>query len=349
MGHHSAADTVQADVYDEGAFAREDESNDREFYATDRFVEHLDDEALATVSWAIGKLLIERSPSVLDLMASWDSHLPEGLEPAEVVGLGLNENELRRNVALTSRVLHDLNGDPVLPFADGRFDAVLCTVSVDYLTRPFEVFGEVARVLKPGGLFCVTFSNRFFPQKAVKVWQKATEPERVLIVEDYFRSAPAFGRCRVFLSKGKPRPREDKYAGLGLPSDPVYVAYAEKGGGPEGGPRRPVLSEERVPMPDGAVVAARKARARQTLECPYCGVRMKKWAVPVNPFTEWDREFMYVCFNDECPFLVRGWGVLSAQGNRGFSYRVLFDPVCSAFLTIPVPGTRALREGIVEE
>ena len=62
--------------------------------------------------------------------------------------------------------MHDLNRTPTLPFEDESFDVVLNTVSVDYLTRPFEVFAEVGGVLRPGGLFLVTFSNRAFPQKA---------------------------------------------------------------------------------------------------------------------------------------------------------------------------------------
>jgi SAM-dependent methyltransferase len=349
VNENAGATVASQSVYAGDAFSRADESEDAVFYGRDRFVQHLDAAALATVSWAIGKLVVEEAPVILDLLASWDSHLPDGLRPAEVVGLGLNERELARNPALDRYVLGDLNRDPSLPFEEGRFDAALCTVSVDYLTRPFAVFPEVARVLKPGGLFAVIFSNRFFPEKAVKVWREASEAERVLIVEDYFRSAPSFGPCRVYLSKGRPRPAENRYAGLGLPSDPVYVAYAEKAGAPPERKARPVLREDRVVLPDEALVNLRKGRARETLECPYCGVRMKKWAVPVNPFTEWDREFLYVCFNDECPLIVRGWGALSEQGNQGFSYRTLYDPVSFGFFTVPVPSNRALREGIVEE
>ncbi len=68
------------------------------------------------------------------------------------------------------RVVHDLNADPTLPFADESFDDVVCCVSVDYLTRPVEVFADVARVLRPGGRFVTTFSNRCFPTKAIRGW-----------------------------------------------------------------------------------------------------------------------------------------------------------------------------------
>jgi SAM-dependent methyltransferase len=137
----------------------------------------------------IGTLVVEESPAILDLMAGWDSHIPGDLRAQEAVGLGLNENELRNNKVLSEAEIHDLNKDPRHPFPDNRFDAVINTVSVDYMTKPAEVFKEVWRVLKPGGLFLVIFSNRMFPEKAVKVWREAGEDERVLLVEDFFKEA----------------------------------------------------------------------------------------------------------------------------------------------------------------
>ena len=218
-------------IFGTDAFSRLDESDDLEFYSRDRFVSHLDSLALSTVEKLIGTLVVEESPAILDLMAGWDSHIPENLRASEVVGLGLNENELRKNKALSEAVIHDLNKDPHLPFPDNRFDVVINTVSVDYMTKPAEVFKEVGRVLKPGGLLLIIFSNRMFSEKAVKVWREAGEDERVLLVEDFFREAGVFEKRSVFLSKGKPRPKDDKYAHLGIPSDPIYAVYADKKGG----------------------------------------------------------------------------------------------------------------------
>ena len=59
--------------------------------------------------------------------------------------LGLNAVELAANPQAAERVVHDLNADPRLPFADASFDAVVNCVSVDYLVRPVEVLAEVAR------------------------------------------------------------------------------------------------------------------------------------------------------------------------------------------------------------
>jgi ubiquinone/menaquinone biosynthesis C-methylase UbiE len=61
--------------------------------------------------------------------------------------------ELDQNPQAHQRVVHDLNREPALPFTDACFDGAMCTVSVDYLARPIEVFDEVARVLRPGAPF----------------------------------------------------------------------------------------------------------------------------------------------------------------------------------------------------
>ncbi len=334
--------------FDPEAFTRLDEADDARFYAEDRFVDHLDATALGTVERLIGTLAVEEAPAVLDLMAGWKSHLPDQMKPAETVGLGLNPRELERNSVLDRRVLHDLNRDPTLPFGDASFDLVFCTVSVDYLTRPVEVFRDTARVIKPGGLFLVVFSNRMFPEKAVKIWRESDEQERLELVERYFGMAGGFDPCRTFVSKGLPRPERDKYYPLGLPSDPVYAAYAERSGGDPARAPRPEPASEPVPMPPPEVISARKSRAAGTLLCPYCAVRMKKWAVPQSPFTEWDVPFMFLCFNDACPYLVRGWRAMERQGNRGVSYRAMYNPWRDYFTPIPVPNLMALREGIIE-
>ena len=47
----------------------------------------------------------------------------------------MNTAELAANPQASATVVHDLNADPRLPFADESFDAVVCCVSVDYLVR----------------------------------------------------------------------------------------------------------------------------------------------------------------------------------------------------------------------
>ncbi len=337
-------------AYTREQFSRKDETEDREFYARDRFVNHMDTVALATVEKIIGTLVTEENPVILDLMAGWDSHLPRNMETREVIGLGLNRNELARNTSLTDFVFHDINKDPALPFPDAYFDVVLNTVSVDYMIRPVDIFIEVGRVLKPGGLFLVIFSNRMFPEKAVRIWRQSSEAERAMLVEDFFQAAGCFDKTWTAQSRGKPRPGDDKYADRGIPSDPVYAIYAEReGGAPERTVRPTVNLETRGRVLGPRELNSRKPLVRQTLCCPHCGERMKKWEVPDSPFTQWESEFMYVCFNDACPYLVRGWEVMERQGNGGCSYRQVYDPERDCLMPIPVQSLKTLRDGIVEE
>jgi SAM-dependent methyltransferase len=169
--------------------------------------------------------LIPAGGSVLDLMSSHVSHLPADLQLSTVAGLGMNEVELNANRRLTDPVVHDLNADPVLPFADETFDAVICTVSVDYLTRPFEVFAEVRRILKKDGVFAVTFSNRWFPTKVVRVWERLQEFERLGLVSEYFLRSGLFRDIHTFSQRGLPRPPDDPYYSQMLVADPVYAVW----------------------------------------------------------------------------------------------------------------------------
>ena len=170
------------------AYAREDESADDRFYLVPRRVVHIDEGAIA----ALGRLYAEVLPAggrVLDLMSSWRSHLPEGLRLREVVGLGLNAEEMADNPQLTKAIVHDVNGDPRLPFGDETFDGAMCAVSIQYVTHPLLVFREVRRVLRPGAPFVVSFSNRCFPTKAVAVWLGTTDAQHLALVRTYFEAA----------------------------------------------------------------------------------------------------------------------------------------------------------------
>jgi SAM-dependent methyltransferase len=51
-------------------------------------------------------------------------------------------------------------------------------VSVDYVTRPLSLFAEMHRTLRPGGLAIMSFSNRMFWHKAVRIWTEASEWQR---------------------------------------------------------------------------------------------------------------------------------------------------------------------------
>jgi SAM-dependent methyltransferase len=154
--------------------------------------------------------------------------MPESLELAKVTGLGLNREALAQNLRLTDPVVHDLNREPVLPFAGREFDAVICTVSVEYLTHPEEIFREAARVLKPGGRFILAFSNRWFPPKVVRIWTEVLAWERPGLVLEYFLRSGAYEHLRTFSARGWPRPVTDRYFPQVPVSDPVYAVWGQR-------------------------------------------------------------------------------------------------------------------------
>lgn len=178
-------------------FRRVDEGDDADFYALPRLVTHIDDAAIAAATQFYRELL-PAGGHILDLMSSWVSHLPEDVPYASVTGLGMNALELDANPRLTRRTVQDLNADPRLPYANAEFDAAIVTVSVQYLVRPVEVFGEVGRVLQRGAPFAVLYSNRCFPTKAVAIWQALDLRQRADLVALYFRLTGRFGAARAY-------------------------------------------------------------------------------------------------------------------------------------------------------
>lgn len=170
------------------AFAKADPTPDALFYRQPRFVTHIDDAAIATVT-GLYRDVLPAGGDLLDLMSSWLSHLPAEIDFRSVTGHGMNAAELAANPRLTARLVQDLNVDPALPLADATFDGAALCVSVQYLQRPVDVFGEVRRVLRPGAPFVVTFSNRCFPTKAVAIWQALTGEEQQHLVAAYMQAA----------------------------------------------------------------------------------------------------------------------------------------------------------------
>ena len=206
-------------------FTRIDESDDALFYRDPRLVVHIDDQAIA----AVGRLFRELIPAdseVLDLMSSWRSHWPGthggGAEPPHpkkrLVGLGLNAVEMQENPDLDEHIVHDVNKDPRLPFADRSFDAAVITVSVQYLTSPVAVFRNVSRVLRPGGPFLVAFSNRMFHEKATLIWRMKDDRQRMELVEEYFRLASNYGEAESMCRNPRRHPMED----------PIYLVIARR-------------------------------------------------------------------------------------------------------------------------
>jgi FKBP-type peptidyl-prolyl cis-trans isomerase 2/SAM-dependent methyltransferase len=214
------------DFFADDPFGRLDWTDDREFYQQPRLTTHLDNKAIEIIPNFYAQWL-KPGMKILDLMSSWKSHLPDNLEFTRVTGLGLNQHELENNPQLTHSIIHDLNQNPQMPFDKGEFDAVICTVSVEYLTQPFAVFAEVARILKPGGYFLVTFSNRWFPPKVINIWPDLHEFERMGLVMEYFLKSEKYEQISTYSVRNFPRPVDDKHIQESSQSDPIFAVLGQ--------------------------------------------------------------------------------------------------------------------------
>ena len=201
------------------AFDREDATPDAVFHQGPRLVVHLDTAGVAAVQEAY-RVLLPAGGRFLELGASWKSHLPPHFAKRALIGLGRNASELSCNPHLDERLVHDLNADPRLPFADAAFDGVFCTNAVPYLARPVELFSEVRRILKPRRPFVVVFGRRRFSERAVRIWNESDDAGRVALVTAYFRrsSTPLHGWDSVV--------HEARNENGGLFSEPVHVVHA---------------------------------------------------------------------------------------------------------------------------
>lgn len=205
---------------------RFDESDDGEFYEYPRLVYHIDEGAVAALTNYYKTSIMNSKLDILDICSSWVSHYPKDFKErmSSIVGTGMNPLELQANSQLTSFVARDLNKEPTLPFPDSSFDIVTCVVSVDYLTSPLKIFKEVNRVLKPGGRFIVSQSNRLFQTKAVDVWLGCRDvDDRLRLIGKYFQYAGDFTTPKAFDISAQGKNVRGTKA-----EDPMYVVEAAK-------------------------------------------------------------------------------------------------------------------------
>ncbi|MBE9028197.1 class I SAM-dependent methyltransferase [filamentous cyanobacterium LEGE 11480] len=202
-----------------------DESDDLQFYDAPRFVTHVDEGFIQQLT-ALYRDRLKPNTRILDLMSSWVSHLPDDVSFEHVEGHGMNSAELARNPRLNHYFVQNLNHEPKLPLEDASFDAVLCTVSVQYLQYPEAIFSEIYRVLKTDGIAIFSFSNRMFYQKAIASWRDGSERDRIALVKSYFGSVPRFSTPEVIQSEAKTLKLLQMF---GLPgSDPFYAVIARR-------------------------------------------------------------------------------------------------------------------------
>ena len=155
-----------------------DESNDEEFYSDPKFVYHLDANFRHYLS-NIYKKEISNYSTVLDLMSSWDSYLPDEKKYKKVIGHGLNKQELEKNKIFDTYWIQNLNLNQEIPLENESVDYCLMVAAWQYLQYPENITREIARILINNGKFIIAFSNRAFWHKAPNIWTSSTEEERV--------------------------------------------------------------------------------------------------------------------------------------------------------------------------
>jgi len=199
-----------------------DESNDLEFYASPKFVYHLDSNFRKELTKIYNEEFCSDS-IVLDLMSSWDSYLPNTKKYKKVIGHGLNKEELERNKYFDKYWIQNFNKDQNIPLESESVDYCLMVAAWQYLQYPENVSMEIARILKTNGKFIIAFSNRAFWTKAPNIWTNSDENQRV----DYVRS--------VLISNGFNEPRViKKFVSNNLNIfpffnfDPFYCVIAQK-------------------------------------------------------------------------------------------------------------------------
>ena len=198
-------------------FKRVDETDDAHFYVDSRFVTHIDDNAIDSLTQYYDSVIPttptnSKPPIVLDLCSSWISHYPSRVQKQveegklEVLGQGMNPAELKKNPNFLPGVktnpkrwaVYDLNTEPSVekPLAAMGVDTskhkvsvTTLTVSVDYLTQPHAVLASLLEATAPGGSVHLAVSNRCFPTKAVRRWMHADEDTRLkMCCEDLYRA-----------------------------------------------------------------------------------------------------------------------------------------------------------------
>ncbi len=80
--------------------------------------------------------------------------------------------------------------------------------------------------------------------------------------------------------------------------------------------------------------------------CPHCACEMSKVSMPEE--STWTSEYQYVCFNDTCPYFVKGWDWMMETNQVHASFRHRLDPITGHSGPIAVWSQKALRNYIIE-
>lgn len=138
---------------------------------------------------------------VLELFSTYDSILPPRIELGPTVGIGWYGEEMKANAALDDYIEQDISTDPYLPIADNYFDFVVLPAMFQLLQRPKEMFQEINRVLKPGGIAFIGVKLAFWSflgAKQGRYYQETNYLEDVLAAGSFFHYAEGFSKPEAF-------------------------------------------------------------------------------------------------------------------------------------------------------
>ena len=199
-----------------------DESNDEEFYSDPKFVYHLDENFRQYLSNVYKKEISDDS-TVLDLMSSWDSYLPQEKKYKKVIGHGLNKQELEKNKIFDTFWIQNFNLNQEIPLGNESVDFCLMVAAWQYLQYPENLSREIVRILSNHGKFIISFSNRAFWHKAPNIWTSSTEEERIKYVRKVLISN-GFNEPRIIQKFNEPAQNIFNF----FSKDPFYCLIASK-------------------------------------------------------------------------------------------------------------------------
>jgi SAM-dependent methyltransferase len=182
-------------------------------FAYDEAFARIDGAAIAAVT-DLYREALPAGGAILDVMSGWVPHLPPEAPYRRVVGIGIEKRALAENPFLDEWRVQDLNAAPALPFASGEFDGATICAAVQYLARPAEVFGEIARVLRPGAPLIVSFSSRCVATKPIACWCLHDETGQLCLVAQHFAAAGNWADIRC-LDRTPPTGGVPLYAVIG--------------------------------------------------------------------------------------------------------------------------------------
>jgi SAM-dependent methyltransferase len=296
--------------------------------------------AASMIRVACEELLPDGNARLLELLPGPVNVMPGGDEPNVVTGLGGRLEDLSRNEGLRHRILADLNEEPVLPFRSDCFDGAVFFFGVETLLTPDTVFEEVSRVLKPGAVFLIVYSPVTDSAYCNSRWKLMDEQERLSTIVSSFEKAKSFGPVTAYGTKKRFRSDASKKQHPAKDLAHVWIAYAKNRSGEARG--RELSTPLERPYEEEA----------NPLQCPYCGDRLRKYEVPHSAYEIdywYEADYLYICFNDGCPYFERGWEWMWSKMRRNVSYRHMYNPTTHKSGPIPVPTNYALRDGIVDD